>query len=248
MMMESRNKNEDKGCALFTVFVELANRLSFPQYFVNTLHFSFVHTIHSLYYCTVVRLSDEHLTQLGIKEKGGSQLIHSQEEFESLLTRIAQLREQDKQLYGESPRSPTSPTGYVNGNQFYSGIAVSDEHSEERDEMLRRRKGSYLQPVRVPGGSCVNTIKGLAMLGEKCGVLGKIGTDESGTFYKDNLRERGVIPLMTESSHSRTGEVLCLVTPDGQRTMRAFLGASQDMNESDLLPQVCCCCCCRTCC
>jgi len=91
--------------------------------------------------------------------------------------------------------------------------------------------------IIVPGGSCANTIKGLASLGEKCGFIGKIGRDSVGQLYKDSMSQRGVIPLMTESINARTGEVICLITPNGERTMKAFLGASLQMTENDLLPQ-----------
>jgi len=55
-------------------------------------------------------------------------------------------------------------------------------------------------------------------------------------FALDALNS-GVIPLLTEAISGRTGEVVCLITPDAQRTMRAYLGSSVDMNENDLVPQ-----------
>lgn len=91
--------------------------------------------------------------------------------------------------------------------------------------------------IIVPGGSCANTIKGLASLGEKTAFIGKIGRDDVGQLYKDSMQVRGIIPLMTESMNERTGEVICLITPNGERTMRAFLGASLEMSSNDLLPQ-----------
>jgi len=93
------------------------------------------------------------------------------------------------------------------------------------------------QAIIVPGGSCANTIKGLASFGEKCGFIGKIGKDQVGQLYKDSMQQRGIIPLMTESMSEKTGEVICLITPNGERTMKAFLGASLEMTLDDLLPQ-----------
>jgi sugar/nucleoside kinase (ribokinase family) len=92
------------------------------------------------------------------------------------------------------------------------------------------------KPIVVAGGSCSNTLKGIACFGEKSAYIGKIGRDAAGQYYKQSLSKRGVIPLMTES-FGRTGQVLCLITSDGQRTMRTCLGASVEMNENDLLPQ-----------
>eukprot|EP00761_Pharyngomonas_kirbyi_P011528 gb/GECH01011553.1/.p1 GENE.gb/GECH01011553.1/~~gb/GECH01011553.1/.p1 ORF type:complete len:593 (+),score=144.08 gb/GECH01011553.1/:1-1779(+) len=91
--------------------------------------------------------------------------------------------------------------------------------------------------ITVPGGSGANTMKGLACLGESVGVMGKIGTDFLGNQYTEALSKRGVYCVSSDTDSMPTGQVVCLVTPDGQRTMRAFLGASDMLSESDLLPQ-----------
>lgn len=89
---------------------------------------------------------------------------------------------------------------------------------------------SGLEPQIVPGGSCANAIKGLANLGVKCAFLTKIGPDPLGYHYKDYLHQIGVTPLFL-MGHRPTARVLCLITPDGQRTMRFFAGSSCEMSE-----------------
>jgi sugar/nucleoside kinase (ribokinase family) len=92
---------------------------------------------------------------------------------------------------------------------------------------------SGTQPQIATGGSCANAIKSLAKLGESCALLGKIGQDEMGVQFAHYMYQAGVIPLFIPGQ-SPTARVLCLVTPDGQRTMRFFEGCSPEMTESQL--------------
>ena len=85
------------------------------------------------------------------------------------------------------------------------------------------------------GGSCANAIKGLSRLGHSCGLLGKVGNDEAGKSFSKTMREMGIVPSLIPGQTS-TGQVIALVTPDGERTMRDFLGASQEMRPEDLHP------------
>jgi|EndMetStandDraft_5_1072996.scaffolds.fasta_scaffold92357_1 sugar/nucleoside kinase (ribokinase family) len=85
------------------------------------------------------------------------------------------------------------------------------------------------------GGSSANTIKGLAQLGHRCALLGKIGNDQAGKTFLEEIKKLNIVPLLLPSSLA-TGQVLCLVTPDGQRTFRDYLGAGQEMQASDLKP------------
>ncbi|MGM0440740.1 MAG: adenosine kinase [Chlamydiota bacterium] len=92
-------------------------------------------------------------------------------------------------------------------------------------------------PQRVPGGSAANTIKGLANLGHNCAMAGKIGDDWLGSFYKDALAANGIVSHLALSS-TPTGQVLCLITPDGERTMRTFLGASIEITPQNLTDEM----------
>ncbi|KAL0477337.1 adenosine kinase [Acrasis kona] len=157
----------------------------------------------------IFRVSEESLKKIGIHEKGGSSLIHSEAELQEMLQRI------QNALLEQQEHSPD----YVRN---------SDGEDDAPD--------SDTKPIIVAGGSCANTVKGISSFGERCGFIGKIGADQAGQFYKQTMSKRGVIPLMTES-FGRTGQVICLVTPDGQRTMRAYLGEGNDLNESELLEQ-----------
>jgi len=80
--------------------------------------------------------------------------------------------------------------------------------------------------VDVPGGSAANTIIGMACLGSRCALSGMVGRDDMAQCYRERLKEKNIVPLFAESNDS-TAQVVCLITPDGQRTMRSFLGASE---------------------
>jgi len=84
----------------------------------------------------------------------------------------------------------------------------------------------------IPGGSAANTIIGLSQLGSKCSFIGIVGRDEMGTQYKQKIEQLGVTPLFAYNETGATSRVICLVTPDGQRTMRCFF--SCELNSSHI--------------
>lgn len=96
-------------------------------------------------------------------------------------------------------------------------------------------KNSEKNPKITTGGSSANTIKGLANLGVPCAFLSFIGTDSYGDFFHSTFKQLKIVPLFTKSILP-TSQVLCLITPDGQRTMRSFQGSSQEMSERFLHP------------
>jgi sugar/nucleoside kinase (ribokinase family) len=89
-------------------------------------------------------------------------------------------------------------------------------------------------PVNLSiGGSSANTIKGLAHLGHQTAFVGKIGQDPAGEIFKKSLKELNITSLLLPAN-SPTGQLVCFVTPDGERSFRNFLGASQELQASDL--------------
>lgn len=103
------------------------------------------------------------------------------------------------------------------------------------DEMILLIEKSGSVPKLVAGGSSANAIKGLAALGRKCAFTGKIGTDTNGEKVIEDLQDLGVTPLLHYSS-TPTAHVTCLITPDGKRTCRAYLGAAAEITPEDILP------------
>ena len=89
------------------------------------------------------------------------------------------------------------------------------------------------EPVQVPGGSACNTAVGVGRLGGRARFVGKRGDDQPGRFFQDALIQRGVEPVLMTSSLP-TGRVLSIITPDAQRTMITYLGASADTQPLEI--------------
>ena len=97
----------------------------------------------------------------------------------------------------------------------------------------RTLETSSSKPAIVPGGSACNTIVGVGQLGGEARFIGQCGADNWGLQYENDIREHNVIPALLRSE-SPTGRVLSIITPDAQRTMFTFLGASAEMLPQDI--------------
>ena len=89
--------------------------------------------------------------------------------------------------------------------------------------------------VEISGGSAANTIVGVASFGGRAQYVGKVRNDQLGEVFGHDLRSTGVLydtPSATEGP--ATGRCLILVTPDAQRTMGTFLGASVQLGKADI--------------
>jgi sugar/nucleoside kinase (ribokinase family) len=84
------------------------------------------------------------------------------------------------------------------------------------------------------GGSAANTIHGLAKLGTKCCYIGKIGKDDFGSLFRNDL-EKNHISTILLSSNTDTGRALTFISPDSERTFETYLGAAVELNANDLI-------------
>ncbi|MET1003663.1 MAG: adenosine kinase [Acidimicrobiia bacterium] len=81
--------------------------------------------------------------------------------------------------------------------------------------------------VEISGGSAANTIVGLASFGARAAYLGKVRNDQLGDVFAHDIRSTGVtFDSPRASDGPSTGRCLIVVTPDAQRTMNTYLGAS----------------------
>jgi len=91
----------------------------------------------------------------------------------------------------------------------------------------------HLQKTVRSGGSAANTIHGLANLGVETGFIGKIGTDEMGKVFHDDMISAGINAHLSQSQVS-TGRAVALISPDTERTFATYLGAAIQLNRHDL--------------
>ncbi|KGG12886.1 MULTISPECIES: adenosine kinase [Prochlorococcus] len=85
------------------------------------------------------------------------------------------------------------------------------------------------------GGSAANTIAGLAQLGIEAGFIGRVKNDDLGKIFTHDICSTGANyqtpPIDIGPS---TARCLILITPDAQRTMCTYLGASVFLNPQDI--------------
>jgi len=80
----------------------------------------------------------------------------------------------------------------------------------------------------ISGGSAANTLAGLSALGAQCAFVGQVADDQLGQVFAHDIRAVGIdFDTPPRSGEPSTARCLIFVTPDGQRTMNTFLGASQ---------------------
>jgi sugar/nucleoside kinase (ribokinase family) len=89
--------------------------------------------------------------------------------------------------------------------------------------------------VEVSGGSAANTIVGVASFGGRAQYVGKVRNDQLGDVFSHDLRSVGVrYTTPAATSGPSTGRCLIVVTPDAQRTMNTYLGASTQLGAGDV--------------
>jgi sugar/nucleoside kinase (ribokinase family) len=88
-------------------------------------------------------------------------------------------------------------------------------------------------PIIVPGGSACNTAIGIGKLGGQARFVGKCGKGDWGQLFREDLKKNNVEPVLY-TSNAPTGRVLSIITPDAQRSMFTYLGASSETQPADL--------------
>ena len=89
--------------------------------------------------------------------------------------------------------------------------------------------------VEISGGSCGNTIAGVASFGGKGAYVGKVRNDQLGAVFGHDLRATGVTFGTAQATEGpSTARCLIVVTPDAQRTMNTYLGACTRLGPSDI--------------
>ena len=112
------------------------------------------------------------------------------------------------------------------------GMTLAD--GKEIQKILSK---SQSKSIVVPGGAACNTIVGIANLGGDARFIGQRGDDAFGTDFEQALVKNSVEPLIS-TCDLPTGKVLSIVTPDAQRSMFAFLGASTQLNPESITPDM----------
>jgi sugar/nucleoside kinase (ribokinase family) len=109
------------------------------------------------------------------------------------------------------------------------GMSLIDAEAAER---LYAVMGPGLE---ASGGSAANTVAGIAALGGRAAYIGKVADDQLGDVFNHDIRAVGVTydtPRL--NGGLPTARSLIFVTPDAQRTMQTFLGATTQLGPEDV--------------
>ena len=91
--------------------------------------------------------------------------------------------------------------------------------------------------IETSGGSAGNTVAGLMSFGGKAAFLGKVADDKLGEAYIADMNRIGArfygTPLKGGPTTARS---MIAVTPDGERSMNTYLGASTEFAAADVNP------------
>lgn len=89
--------------------------------------------------------------------------------------------------------------------------------------------------LETSGGSAANTLSGIAALGGRAGFIGRVRDDQLGKIFTHDIRAVGArFDTPAAVSGPSTARCLIMVTPDAQRTMCTYLGASVGLDPDDL--------------
>ena len=123
-----------------------------------------------------------------------------------------------------------------------TAMAVEKRHmtlidAGRRADLLAAVHGMHTR--RTGGGSAGNTVVALAQLGGKAFYSCRVADDELGAFYREDLTTNGVATNLThtKSPQGQTGSCMVMVTPDAERSMSTFLGATADIDHTALHPK-----------
>ena len=134
------------------------------------------------------------------------------------------------------------------GNAIVDILSQSDDAFLESEGMTKGSMALMFSPAEadalyrkmgpgreVSGGSAANTVAAMAAMGAKCGFIGQVADDQLGEVFAHDIRAAGVdFDTASRAGDPSTARCLIFVTPDGQRTMNTFLGASQFLPASAL--------------
>jgi sugar/nucleoside kinase (ribokinase family) len=124
-----------------------------------------------------------------------------------------------------------------------NAMQVEKRHMTLIDATRRAQLLAHMQGIhsrKSGGGSAGNTIVAVAQLGGKAFYSCRVAHDELGQFYVADLKANGVDSNLTPSNLAtrgaigQTGDCMVMVTPDAERSMSTYLGATADIDHTAL--------------
>ena len=116
-----------------------------------------------------------------------------------------------------------------------AGIAAADVVVKPVAGLPEEGKLRLVDGIELHCGGCaVNTGIGLARLGVKSGISGRVGQDGFGNFLKERLTGEGVSTTgLKMVAGEQTSATAVMVSPAGERSFLHFLGANRNYSAAD---------------
>jgi sugar/nucleoside kinase (ribokinase family) len=108
---------------------------------------------------------------------------------------------------------------------------------ERQDYLIKALREQTTHVKKACGGSACNSIVAASSFGADAFYAGKVASDEDGGFFVKDLNAAGVTFHRIKPKQGITGKCLVMVTPDAERTMNTFLGASLDLTHDEVEKQ-----------
>jgi sugar/nucleoside kinase (ribokinase family) len=103
--------------------------------------------------------------------------------------------------------------------------------SDESQELLKNCKVIK----QISGGSSANTVVCLAELGNNVQFIGRVKNDKFGNFFSSDIKKsKTIFNTPPTNEGASTAHSIILITPDAQRTMCTYLGASIEFEPKDI--------------
>ena len=109
------------------------------------------------------------------------------------------------------------------------GMTLINENTANK--LYKERKNG----LEISGGSAANTMVGISQLGAQAAFIGRVKKDSLGESFSKDLCSSGTVfntPAINQGPS--TARCLIYITPDAQRTMCTYLGASIFLDPQDL--------------
>ncbi|MFB2537844.1 MULTISPECIES: adenosine kinase [unclassified Acinetobacter] len=87
---------------------------------------------------------------------------------------------------------------------------------------------------QASGGSAANTTVAFSALGGQSFYACRVGDDELGQFYLNDLQQVQVKTTEKSISQGTTGRCVVLISPDGERTMCTYLGITAELSDAQV--------------
>ena len=135
-----------------------------------------------------------------------------------------------------STLDPSNASTFLLNHKLIAGETILATSSSTYINLFTQLLQSQ-KTIAIAGGSSLNTLRILQWLittthKKATAFIGSIGNDEFATILKSAMIKDEVEPLLETSQEMiQTGSSAVLVSPDGERTLVTYLGASKNLSQ-----------------